>query len=349
MRYKEEMVDAIIQELELSKEYLPQKSLETVYFGGGTPSVLSREELDRIFRKIESIYQIAPNAEITLEANPDDLTPEKVRELANSPVNRLSIGIQSLWEEDLKWMNRAHTAKEALVCLDHVQQAGFSDISIDLIYGTPSLSDEQWVFNLEEMIRRAVPHISSYCLTVEPGTALGNWVEKGKVKPMDEEKAERHFDLLTKYLLDADYEHYEISNFALPGRYARHNTAYWQRKPYLGVGPSAHSFNGTTRQWNIAHNAKYLKEIQQGQIPSTIEALSKEDQFNEYVMTALRTQWGVDPQVIDSMGSPFVTHFQTELQALVQDGYIQEKEGFYTLTAQAKFQADGIASSLFMV
>ncbi|MEL6970186.1 MAG: radical SAM family heme chaperone HemW [Bacteroidota bacterium] len=351
LKYKEEMVAAIAKEIRLRKNYLPDEPLQSVYFGGGTPSLLSATDLDILFKAITDSFQIKDDAEITLEANPDDISPLRLRDWYYSPINRLSIGIQSFVETDLRYMNRAHSAKEAEYCIHMAQMAGFSNLTVDLIYGTPGLSDENWKANVQKLIDASVPHISCYALTVEPKTALAHQVKVGTSPPVDEEQAARQFELLMQWLTDAGYLHYEISNFALPNKMAVHNSNYWRSEPYLGVGPSAHSFNGSSRQWNVANNAAYMKALQE--TPSAAdfsgklyeeEQLSPADRYNEYVMTGLRTSWGVDLNKIDE---PFRRHFLTKIHHYIDDKLINKNNNNYSLTPQGRLLADRIASDIF--
>ena len=261
LKYKDEVIAAILCELEMRKDYLQGAEITSIYLGGGTPSLLGQADIEQIFNQISRLFSLANPIEITLEANPDDLSPQKVKMLRTTPINRFSIGIQSFFEEDLQFMNRAHNAEEAVKCIQEVQRAGFENITIDLIYGAPTTTDQHWVQNLQIALDLRVPHISSYCLTVEEKTALAHFVATGKVSELDENQAERQFTMLVRTLESAGFDHYEISNFALPGRYAQHNTGYWMGMPYLGVGPSAHSFDGLSRQWNVANNAAYLKAV----------------------------------------------------------------------------------------
>lgn len=349
MRQKDAMIAALLAELAIQKDYLKGETLQSIYFGGGTPSVLEMKEIDAIFSAIYRIHKVAPDAEITLEANPDDLSPEKLRDLKQySPVNRLSIGIQSFSDVDLQWMNRAHAARHAQACLDDALETGFEDLSIDLIYGAPTTTDEQWDENLRRAISYQIPHISCYCLTVEEGTALGAFVRKGKQPPVDEVRAARQFERLLEVSENAGYEQYEISNFALPGRYARHNTNYWRSEPYLGIGPSAHSYDGISRQWNIAHNAQYIKALSEKTVPFEREILTEEQRYNEYIMTSLRTMWGVDLEKIASFGSRFMAHFDQTAQAFLQAGTLEKEGNTIRLARSAKFLADGIAMELFV-
>jgi oxygen-independent coproporphyrinogen-3 oxidase len=345
------MVAAMLHELELQKDYLAGEPVETIYFGGGTPSLLDRHDIDLIFEKIHSLFTLIPTPyslipEITLEANPDDLTPQKISELRKTPINRFSIGVQSFSEEDLVFMNRAHNAREAIACIENVQAAGFENLTVDLIYGSPTTSDTQWAANLAQVFRFNIPHLSCYCLTVEEKTALGHFVKTGKAKPVDEEQAERQFMLLVEQAAAQGYEHYEISNFAKPGRHSRHNSSYWQGKKYLGIGPSAHSFDGQSRQWNLANNAQYIRSLQDGKVPFEKENLTAEQRYNEYVMVSLRTSWGCDLEKIGDLG--FEKHFLENVAAYLEEGLVQKMENKYTLTGKGKFLADGIAAELFV-
>ena len=357
LKYRSEMVEALLTELELRCDYLPEPVLDTVYFGGGTPSLLSAAELERIFARITALFELRPGAEVTLEANPDDLTDEKVWELRATPVNRFSIGVQSFFEEDLRLMNRAHNAREARAGIEKVQTAGFDNLTIDLIYGAPSTTDARWEENLRIAIGYGVPHLSSYCLTVEERTALHHFVKTGQVPPVDEEQAARQFEILVAAMRAADYEHYEISNFARPGRQARHNSSYWQGEPYLGIGPSAHSFNGESRQWNVANNAKYIRALQSLRAQPAdrrdwaalreLEHLTPAQQYNEYVMTGLRTSRGVDLDRIRGFGYAFATGFQESIQPFLAAGQVERLGVTFRLTDQGKLLADGIAAAVF--
>ena len=349
LRSKPEMVASILTELELQRDFLKGASLSSVYLGGGTPSLLDISELVQIFDRISGLHQLEPGAEITLEANPDDLTPEKLRQLRDyTPVNRLSIGIQSFSDTDLQWMNRAHNATLARACLEDALKTGFSDLTIDLIYGAPVTSDEQWAENLQTAIEYGIPHLSCYCLTVEEGTALHHFVGKGQQSPVDEEKAARQFEYLQRETECAGYEHYEISNFALPGRYARHNSSYWLGEPYLGIGPAAHSFDGENRQWNIANNALYINSLRDKTIPFEREVLSTAQRYNEYVMTSMRTKWGTDKRKIAADFGEFAALFQQGIQSYLESGHIEEDKGIYRLSRTGKLLADRIASDLFI-
>ena len=341
------MVSAMLRELDLQKGYLEGEQVETIYFGGGTPSLLDKKDLDLIFNKINSNFKISDfkNLESTLEANPDDLSKEKIKAIKSTPINRLSIGIQSFFEEDLKFMNRAHGAQEAEACIKNVQDAGFENLTVDLIYGSPTTPASNWKKNVEKIIDFNIPHVSCYCLTVEPNTALDHFVKKGKAEPVDEEQAERQFIYLIKKLNNENYDHYEISNFGKKGFYSRHNSNYWNGKKYVGVGPSAHSFNGKSRQWNIANNAKYMRALKENKLNFEIEILTPEQQYNEYIMTSLRTMWGIDFNKIKEMN--FEDYFLKNINSFLKKELIIKKGNHFILNNKAKFLADGIAAELF--
>ena len=346
-RHREPMTAAIGRELRLRTAYLEGRTVETIYFGGGTPSVLDTAAIEGLLDTIYAHYTMAETPEITLEANPDDLTRAKLDELAATRINRLSIGIQSFSEADLRYMNRAHGAEEAARCVGWAHAAGFDDLSIDLIYGSPTTSHAQWADNLARAAALGVPHVSSYCLTVEPGTALARFVQRGTARPVDDDHAAAQFDTLLAWAAREGYEHYEISNFARPGRYARHNTNYWRGIPYLGVGPSAHSFNGESRQWNVAHNAQYLKALEADQVPAERELLSPDDRYNEYVLTSLRTMWGAERQRLAAFGPQYLAHFERELRPHLRARHAEATPTGYRLTASGKLLADRIAGDLF--
>ncbi|SHF56439.1 oxygen-independent coproporphyrinogen-3 oxidase [Arenibacter palladensis] len=349
MGKKEAMVLALIKELELRKEEFKDEVVETIYFGGGTPSVLNTAEIDQIIGAVYGNYTVVSAPEITLEANPDDLSKEKILELANSPINRLSIGIQSFFEEDLKLMNRAHNAQEAEACIA-MAQVYFDNISIDLIYGIPGMTNERWISNIEKALDFGVPHISSYALTVEPKTALKTFIDKGLVPPVDDELAESHFHILVQKLSAAGFVNYEISNFGKPGYFSRNNTAYWQGKKYLGIGPSAHSYDRIRRGWNINNNAKYIKAIAQNELPMETEVLSKTDRYNEYVMTGLRTIWGVSLERIKTeFGQKFYAYLTQQAQKKIEDGLLYIENDRLLVSKKGKFLSDGIAADLFLV
>ncbi len=347
-RQKSALVDALCAEIERQKNYLPGPELETIYLGGGTPSLLTQGELEQLFATIYTHFKPLPGAEVTLEANPDDLDADHLSAIRRY-VNRLSIGIQTFDETTLRWMNRAHTATEAEICVQRAQDAGFANLSVDLIYGIPNRDASRWTYDLERMLALGVPHLSAYALTIEPDTAFGRWTKTGKLNPVDDGLAATQFSELTTALTQAGYEHYEISNFARPGQYARHNTAYWQRKPYLGIGPSAHSYNGASRQYNIANNARYTSEISQGRIPATVEVLSVADQVNEYLLTGLRTQWGCSlAELTALLGRDFAQVQARDLNDMQKAGWLQIQDGWLRLTPAGKLFADRVAATLFV-
>ncbi|MFI8377337.1 radical SAM family heme chaperone HemW [Leeuwenhoekiella sp. NPDC079379] len=345
---KQELIDALCDEIILRKEEIPGV-LKTIYFGGGTPSLLDAKELDQIFNTIHLHFNVAENAEITLEANPDDLTEDKLKILSQSQINRLSIGVQSFFEEDLKLMNRAHNAVEAVQSLKLAKQY-FDNISIDLIYGMPDMSNARWQENLNKAIALEIPHISSYALTVEPHTALQKFIEKGIVKPADDAVAQAHFEILVECMNQAGFENYEFSNFGKPGYFSQNNTAYWTGKSYLGVGPSAHSYNGEVRSWNINNNPKYIKEIKAGNLAIEREILSITDKYNEYVMTGLRTIWGISLQKIEeSFGLKFKEYALQQAQKHIEAHLLFRDEEQIVVTKKGKFLSDGLASDLFLI
>lgn len=346
---KDSMVAAIQKEMELRHQELDKEEVETIYFGGGTPSVLETEEIEKLIDTVRHYYKVTAHPEITLEANPDDLSEEQTLRLANSPVNRLSIGIQSFYNEDLKMMNRAHNAREAETCIALAKNF-FENISIDLIYGIPGMDHERWRSNIEKTLSYDLPHISSYALTVEPKTALKSFIAKGIIKDVDDEQAQEQFDILCETLETHGYTNYEISNFGKLGFYSKNNTSYWQGKTYLGFGPSAHSFNGKDRSWNIRNNIKYIKAIQEGLLPNEIETLTTTDRYNEYVMTGLRTIWGVDEDEVRSRFGPMYKDYLVEqAQKYLDSGLLFWDHGKLLATKKGKFLVDGIASNLFMV
>jgi oxygen-independent coproporphyrinogen-3 oxidase len=348
-QYKDQMLQALSQEIDLRKNYLAGETIETIYFGGGTPSLLSADDLQILIGAITDLYEVSPTAEITLEANPDDLNPQKVREFRQTLINRFSIGIQSFFEEDLKWMNRAHTAREAQSSIKRVQDAVFENITADLIYGFPLLSTPKWEHNIQQLIELHIPHISSYAMTVEPATALSSFIKKGEQKPMDEGQSTAQFLILMDQLIGVGFEHYEISNFAKPGLYSKHNSNYWEGVSYLGIGPSAHSFNGESRQWNISNNSKYIDQIQLKKIPAEIEVLTTENRINEYIMTSLRTSKGMSLQKItERFGSDYSNEVRDGLEPFADKNWINLNDQIVTLTSDGKLFADHIASKLFI-
>lgn len=344
------VLDAIAKEAIIRKNELAGETIHTVYFGGGTPSILPVEKLQELMDVLGQNYEISPDAEVTLEANPDDLTFEKLRELKSIGINRLSIGIQSFNDTYLQWMNRAHNAAESLQCVSLAHEVGFKNISIDLIYGLPGLTTADWEAELDRAVALGTDHISAYCLTVESGTALGHQVKKGMEKPVDEDAAASQFDRMINRLEQAGFEQYEVSNFARQGKYSRHNTNYWKGIPYLGLGPSAHGYSGAQRSWNIANNAAYVKSLASGTPPLTIETLSEEDQFNEWVMTGLRTKWGIQlSTAIKIYNFDIQKFYGSKIDKLILEGHAQIDDDRLTLTKSGRFLADGIASDFFIL
>lgn len=348
LKNKPELVKAICKEIELRKDYLATKKIESIYFGGGTPSLLSKEELQNIFTTLSNYFVWDKQIEITLECNPDDLTKEKLQELKSTGINRLSIGLQSFNDEELKWMNRAHTAEESETCVKLAQNIGFDNITIDLIYGSKFQTIESWKQTLQKAIDLNVQHISSYNLTVEKKTKLGIDVLKGKEKEVDDEKSAEQFLIMIEMLEKNGFIHYEISNFAKTGFIAVHNGNYWKGEKYLGLGPSAHSFNGNTRQWNVANNNTYIKALNEDGAYFEIENLTPENRYNEYVLTGLRTIWGCDIAYIqNNLGAEYVKHFVDEIEK--QNISLYEKENtVYRLTKKGRLLADKIAMDLFV-
>ncbi|MDR2223366.1 MAG: radical SAM family heme chaperone HemW [Flavobacteriaceae bacterium] len=349
LKKKEELLACLKKELVLRKDELQGEVIETIYFGGGTPSILTVEEINELIASVYNNYFVIDLPEITLEANPDDLNIETIERLAVSKVNRLSIGIQSFDEEDLKMMNRAHNATEAIRCLEHATKY-FENISIDLIYGIPNMSNERWLENVQRILDLNIPHISCYALTVEERTALNKLIKKGVIPSPKEEVAHQHFMLLIDTLRSNDYIHYELSNFAKEGYYSKNNSAYWLGKKYLGIGPSAHSFDGVHRSWNIANNSLYIKAIEESILPLEIETLTLHDQYNEYVMTGLRTIWGVDIERVSiKMGTIYSDYLVKESAHFIEEGLMHREGNILTITDKGKFLSDGIASDLFWV
>ncbi|MCD0479673.1 radical SAM family heme chaperone HemW [Chryseobacterium sp. LC2016-29] len=351
LNFKDEMLDAMKKEIFLRKDELQNKNLKSLYFGGGTPSVLSADEIKSLIDEVLKHFSFNNDIEITLEANPDDLNAQFLKGLSSSPVNRLSIGTQSFFDEDLKLMNRAHNASEAEGSIKRAQDFGFENLSIDLIYGSPTSNLEIWKENLNKTIALEIPHISSYALTVEPKTALENWISKGKVSNPKEEEQNREFYYMIDFLKDQGFNHYEVSNFAKEGFYSRHNSAYWKYQEYLGIGPSAHSYNGNdVRSWNVANNQQYIKKLNSNILAKETEILSQQDQFNEMIMIGLRTIWGVN---LDSLNQKFseniLDKFNKEIQYKIEEGILKIENNHLKIPEKHWFMADGIASDLFQV
>lgn len=350
LRQKGSLLEALHKEIHLQKDWLKGAPIETVYLGGGTPSLLSAEELSKLFELLFNVFKISDLKECTLEANPDDLNNSYLRSLKQTPVDRLSIGIQSFHEADLRYMNRAHTAQQSDYALKAAQDIGFTNLSIDLIYGTPGLTDTAWKDNLARMAALDIPHFSSYALTVEEGTALHHSIAKKSAAPVDAAQSAAQTEILMDEAARLGYEQYEISNFSRPGCYAVHNTAYWEGAPYLGIGPSAHSFNGTdTRRWNIANNSLYIQNILSNSvIPFEEEKLTSMQRLNEYIMTSLRTMWGTDlAKVADVWGSNYSEQLLLSAQPFLLGSKLTRKDQKLVLTNVGKLFADGIAADLF--
>lgn len=347
LKKKEEMLAGLKHEMALRQNELDGEIIETIYFGGGTPSILEVDEINELIQTVYNLFEVNDNPEITLEANPDDLDKATLYKLAESRVNRLSIGIQSFYEDDLKMMNRAHNSTEAIECLE-IATSLFDNISIDLIYGIPNMSNERWLSNVQRILDLGIPHISCYALTVEERTALNKLIKKGVIPSPEEEVAHQHFMLLIETLKANGYIHYELSNFAKPGYYSKNNSAYWLGKKYLGIGPSAHSFDGVHRSWNIANNTLYIKDISEDKLPREIEELNLTDRYNEYIMTGLRTIWGVDLTRVEREFGKTYHDYLVKLSASFLEEELIHKEGdILTITNKGKFLSDGIASDLF--
>ena len=352
LQLKDELIAAMIKEIHLVTEnanHSSEKELcETIYFGGGTPSLLSIKELNNILASLFSKFEIAKDAEITLEANPDDITAEKLQLWKKAGINRLSVGVQSFLDQELVWMNRAHSSADSLRCIDEIKNAGFSDYSIDLIYGSPLLNNQEWLNTIDTVINKNIPHISCYALTVEPKTALHKMIAQNKKESVDAEKQAEQFVLLMNQMEQAGYEHYEISNFSKPGRRSKHNSSYWQGKKYYGFGPAAHSYDGIKRKWNVSNNALYIQSLKKNSIPSEEETLTSTQSINEYIMTSLRTIEGLDLEKINSLfGTNHVNQLLNASKKYIQSEKIIQQNNRLILTKQGKLFADGIAADLF--
>jgi oxygen-independent coproporphyrinogen-3 oxidase len=347
MKKKDEMVLALVKEIKMRKTEFDNEVVETIYFGGGTPSVLTTEEIQFLINAVYENFEVAENPEITLEANPDDLSKERIIELSKTPINRLSIGIQSFFEDDLTMMNRAHNSAEAQKCLEEATKY-FDNISLDLIYGIPGMSNEKWKQNIETALSFGIPHISSYALTVEPKTALNKLIQTGKIAQPKDEVAEAHFQILVEMLEKNGFIHYELSNFGKENYFSKNNSAYWLGKKYLGIGPSAHSYDGISRSWNVSNNPIYLKSLEEDKLPNEIEILSKSDRYNEYIMTGLRTIWGVSLERIEKeFGSNYLNYLQKQSHKFINDDLLFIENQILKPTRKGKFLTDGIASDLF--
>ena len=355
LKKKDELVLALVKELELRKDEFKNQIIETIYFGGGTPSLLTYDQLSLLINSVYKNYKVSKNPEITLEANPDDLVSVRAQsrtifeDYLNLGINRLSIGIQSFFEADLKLMNRAHNADEAKNCLKEAIKY-FDNISLDLIYGIPGLSNKRWIENIDTALSYNIPHISSYALTVEPKTALESFIKKGIIQNVDDDLAQQQFHILIEKLEAQGFVHYELSNFGKPNYFSRNNSAYWQGKHYLGIGPSAHSFNGNERGWNVRNNAKYIKALQENRVPMEIETLSKTDKYNEYVMTGLRTIWGVSIEKVErDFGLNYKNYLLEQATIHLKNDLLYLDDNKLLVTKKGKFLSDGIASDLFKI
>ena len=349
LKKKDEMVLALAKEIQLRKNEFQDEIVETIYFGGGTPSILQIADLRFLIDAVYRNYKVVENPEITVEANPDDLTENQIIELSKNKINRLSIGIQSFFEDDLKLMNRAHNAEEAKKCLETATQY-FDNISIDLIYGVPEMSNEKWLQNIETALSFGVPHISSYALTVEPKTALHSFIQKGIIPQPDDEVAQEHFHILVDKLSENGFIHYELSNFGKENYFSKNNSSYWLGKKYIGIGPSAHSYDGKNRGWNISNNSLYIKSIQENKLPIEIETLTKTDRYNEYIMTGLRTIWGVSLERVEQeFGKTYLDYLNQQASKFIEDHLLFVDDNILRTTKKGKFLSDGIASDLFLL
>jgi oxygen-independent coproporphyrinogen III oxidase len=376
LKQKDAVVEAIIKEIELRRHYFegypetlgrPEENIEngfsplpvnqntpsvlhTIYLGGGTPTLLTASEIGRILEKINDCFSIASDAEITVEANPDDLKPAYLSQLHALKINRLSIGVQSFFDDDLKWMNRRHNGGEAERAIKLSQDAGFSNMNIDLIYGLPQLTEERWAENLDKFFTLQIPHLSAYHLTIEPKTVFGYYKSKGRLKEIDEEQSVRHYEMLTEKMKENNYTHYEISNFCKEGQYSRHNTNYWKYGHYLGIGPSAHSYNGSSRQWNSSIDSAYIQALEKGTYLYEAEQLTENERFNDYLLTGLRTIWGIDAEVIAKGFAPkYSEHLKKELSRYPNAKFVEQKSEKIRLTEEGMFVSDKIISELFYV
>jgi oxygen-independent coproporphyrinogen-3 oxidase len=347
LKYKDELLQSLVKEIKLQKDYLGGESIETIYFGGGTPSLLTSAEINLLLNTITGIHSVSSAAEITLEANPDDLNKAALQSLTQTPVNRLSIGLQSFFDDDLQWMNRVHCAAEAEAAVKRAQDSGYENITVDLIYGYPLLTNDKWKFNLDKVFELGVPHVSAYSITVEPRTALASSIKNKKQPAMSDEQSAGQFNYMMDAMQQQGFEHYEISNFCKPGCYSRHNSNYWRGVKYLGIGPSAHAYKGETRQWNVANNAKYIQSIQAGAIPAEIEVLTETNRLNEYIMTSLRTMWGLDLDKLNTIAAASANQLLVEAEIFFDKGWIVRKENIISLTQAGKLYADYIAAELF--
>lgn len=347
LKHKTHLVKSINKELILRKSELKSEFIETIYFGGGTPSLLSSDEIRSILKTIFNDFEVVLNPEITFEVNPDDIDENYLKVIKKLGVNRLSIGIQSFFTHDLNLMNRSHDALQAEQVLELVSKY-FKNFSVDLIYGTPGLTNEMWIKNIDTVLKYNTPHISSYALTIEKDTALSHFINKGIVKPVSDEQSQEQFQILVNKLIDVGFIHYELSNFGKPNKFSKNNSSYWNGGLYLGIGPSAHSYNGKTRSWNIANNLKYISSISKGILPSDVEVLTKIDRYNERIMTGLRTMWGVSfIQIEKDFGEDYLVYLKNRSKSFIREGLLVIDAGALIATSKGKFLVDGIASDLF--
>ena len=347
LKHKTHLVKSINKELFLRKSELKSEFIETIYFGGGTPSLLSPDEIRSILKTIFNDFEVVLNPEITFEVNPDDIDENYLKVIKKLGVNRLSIGIQSFFSNDLNLMNRSHDALQAEQVLELVSKY-FKNFSVDLIYGTPGLTNEMWIKNIDTVLKYNTPHISSYALTIEKDTALSHFINKGIVKPVSDEQSQEQFQILVNKLIDVGFIHYELSNFGKPNKFSKNNSSYWNGGLYLGIGPSAHSYNGKTRSWNIANNLKYISSISKGILPSDVEVLTKIDRYNERIMTGLRTMWGVSfIQIEKDFGKDYLVYLKNRSKSFIREGLLVIDAGALIATSKGKFLVDGIASDLF--
>ncbi|MFY8021337.1 MAG: radical SAM family heme chaperone HemW [Bacteroidia bacterium] len=349
LQYTNEFVDSLLKEIDLKSPELNKESFKTLYFGGGTPSILNSHQFEKIVLQLSNHIDLKNIEEFTIEVNPDDMNEDKLKFWKEIGVNRLSIGTQSFRDEDLQLMNRAHSAQEAYQSIQLAQSIGFHNISIDLIYGIPGLSKESWLDNLNKAIKLQIPHISSYCLTVEEKTALAHLIKESKLNEPDEELASEQFIMMIEHLQNHQIEQYEISNFAKAGYESKHNSSYWSGEKYIGLGPGAHSFDGNNRTWNISNNQAYFKALKQGELPQETELLSLENRYNEFIMTSLRTREGIEKEKMRTLfNNQFLHQFHQGIEKWLSMGKLIETETHYLLSKEARFFADGIASDLFV-
>ncbi len=348
IRNRPAFIDALVNEAALQSDFLDGETIDTIYIGGGTPSVLGISELIRIYAALHKSFSLEGVREFTLEANPDDLTIEKLMSLRQLPVNRLSIGVQSFHHSDLRYMNRIHSPVQAVECILNAQKLGFDNISVDLIYGTPGMTDKMWENNIMQVMELGVPHISAYALTVEKNTALEYFIRKGRAEPVSDSQSARQFEILCRFCAGHGYEHYETSNFCLPGHYSRHNISYWTGSHYLGLGPSAHSYRSNTRYWNVSNTSLYTESLRASVLPCENEVLSPVQSFNEYIMTSLRTSVGCDMErVRDIWGEQMLSGLEKRAVKYLKQSLLKRQNSHLIITQNGKFLADGIAAGLF--